>query len=93
MTIHELSELVMEDLVWRRYADQGGRIVVKIENSDIFSHCEAGLKGVYGEGNTHELALANYVAKIKGKILVVHAVSKDRRREFGVPPTITSIGD
>jgi len=50
------------------------------------------LKGEYGNGANPTQALRDYVERIKGKLIVHHAFSKELRREFNVPDSITFDG-
>ena len=73
------------DLELRRYANQSGRWLAKIERSETKEGCI--LTGNYGTGKTPEQAIEDYVRQIKGKLIVVNAGS-DRRREFKVPDSL-----
>ena len=44
----------------------------------------------FGTGKNPNEAIAQYVENIKGKWLVIDASNNEKRREFGVPSTLTS---
>ncbi|MFO7842259.1 MAG: hypothetical protein R6V16_00495 [Bacteroidales bacterium] len=75
-------DIINCQLELRRYANQDGRWLAKIVNSDIKDG--AVLMGIYGTGKTPDEAIQDYVDQIAGKKLIIDAAS-DRRREFEVP--------
>lgn len=88
MDIYELSDITQVDIVWRRYSKQGNRHIVNLERAEVKEgSC---LAGYYGDGTTPSAALEDYVSRIKGKTLVFNAMDKEKRREFGVPSTLTT---
>ena len=46
------------------------------------------LSSTYGNGNSPDTALIDYIHKITGKVLVINAFRKDKRREFKVPESL-----
>jgi len=87
MTIYELSDLMKTDIIWTRYSNQCKRHTAKFEYTEIKD--DPILISTYGDGDTPAEALEHYVEKIRGKTLVVNAMSKTERKEFGVPETLT----
>ena len=46
------------------------------------------LSSEWGIGNTAREAIVDYVSKIRGKPIVINAMSKEHRKEFTVPQTL-----
>lgn len=89
MTIYELSDMVNEHLILTRYSNQGTRWSAQINHAETKEFKgSAILCGEYGDGNSPETAIADYVQRIRGKVLVIDSMGKDRR-EFVVPATLT----
>ena len=85
MTLFELAEVVQGTLEFRRYPLQDGRITCSFERCEIKG--TGVLIGKYGNGYTFQEAMKDYANEIQGQILVFDAHT-DRRKEFGVPPTL-----
>lgn len=72
-----------------RYSNQGGRYVARFEDCETKDGPDDGcLSSTYGSGGTATHAVDDYATKLRGKILVVDATSKERRREYLVPKTL-----
>lgn len=70
------------NLVLRRYSNQDDRWIAKIEDC-VVKKGEA-LVGYYGTGKYPDQAINDYVQNIKGKLIIINAVSPNRK-EFKVP--------
>jgi hypothetical protein len=89
MNINELSDIMGVDLILRRYANQGKRWIAQLEHVDIKEHRESSeWEDTYGNANSPDEAIADYVNKIRGKVLLVHAFTRKRRKEFDVPASL-----
>ena len=78
MTIDELAVMIGRDLTLTRYAKDGTscsfpRAETKQDKDDPF------LGGTYGNGRNADSAIADYVWKLSGKILVLDSYSPERR--------------
>lgn len=71
------------NLIYRHNANW----ICRFENCDV-KQGSAILISEYGSGITPELAIRDYINKIKGKGIVLNASSKTLRREFVVPQNI-----
>jgi hypothetical protein len=88
MNIEELSDLMGEDLVIRRYAGQNNRYMAHFEHSDTKDDSDdPGLCGSYGNGKSPDEAIEDYVKKIRGKLLIINAWGENRR-EYYIPPIL-----
>ena len=67
----------------RRYDNQDNRWTAQ------FDHCEfkdgSVLGSIYGEAKSPDMAIKDFVEKLRGKKIVFHAGSTTMRREFNVP--------
>jgi len=89
MTIEEFGDVMGVDLIIRRYANQQNRYMCQFEYAEVKKYKgEPGLRGLYGTGKCASEAVQDYVTIIKGKWLVINAMT-DRRKEFGVPDSLT----
>ena len=90
MTIGELSDIIGCDLIIKRHANQNGRYTAEFERTEVKNYKESSVMvRFYGNGGTPEEAVSDYVEKIRGKWLVINAMDEEKRREFGVPHTLT----
>lgn len=70
------------------YPNQGGRWTAFFENCELKETPDSGvLCGAYGNGASPALAIADYVNRIRGKTLVVDAMSP-QRRVYMVPESL-----
>jgi hypothetical protein len=68
-----------------RYNNQDNRWTCTIEYGEIKESKESSiLSGSYGNGKSTNDAINNFLNEIKGKLLVINAMSKDRR-EYNIP--------
>lgn len=89
MTIGELSDIIGCNLIIERYANQDSRYVAEFESTRVVEDKrDSVMAGLYGNGGTPEEAVRDYVEKIRGKWLIIHAMDEERRKEFGVPHTL-----
>ena len=85
MNIYEFADVIDRELVIRRYPNQDNRFTAQFEHSETkINKSDCILAGSYGNGNTPEEALNNYIKEIQGKVLVFDAMS-DKRQEYVVP--------
>lgn len=87
MNIEEFADVIGADLIIRRYANQDNRYMAEFEHCETTEKDSPVLAGEYGNGKTAHMAVLDYVQKIKGKILVFNAYSKDRK-EFNAPKNL-----
>jgi hypothetical protein len=86
MNIDEFADIIMSDIVLRRYCNQSNRWTARFEGAEVKEEkSSVMLTGEYGNAKTPQGAIADYVENIKGKILIFNAMSKKDRREYGVP--------
>jgi hypothetical protein len=82
------NKLVME-VHERVPADMGTRWVENYRYFAHFSHCEVKegmiLSGTFGDGATPEEAIREYTQSISGKLLVIDAMDREKRREIRAP--------
>lgn len=90
MTIYELGDVLDENLVIKRYANQGKRHSASFERVETKrNESDSILRSEYGDGETPEEAIQDYVKKIKGKLLVVNASGENTRRQLTAPDSLT----
>lgn len=81
MTLYELAEVMDAELVCRRYPKQNGRWMAELEYAEVKG--DGVLISAYGNGDTPQAAMSDYLKHIRGQVLVRYATSK--RTEFHVP--------
>jgi hypothetical protein len=86
VTLEELCTVMDVDFVVR-YRDCAGHWMADFDNGEIKEGC--GLLSATGRGKTINEAINDYLRQVRGKRIVLHAMSKERRREFIVPETTT----
>lgn len=79
---HNLTMKVVEREDWQISTGQS-RFHAEFENAEI----KVGnmLCGYYGNGNTSRTAIKDYFERIRGNVLVFHAMDKTKRKEILVP--------
>ena len=82
MNIGEYLDILNLNLIVTRHHSQGNRWTASIEGADIKDGIF--LRGTYGEGESCNAAIEDYLKQIRGKCMVINAASKTRR-EFIVP--------
>jgi hypothetical protein len=92
MTITELADIIQRQIIVTYYPNQSNRWAAS------FRHCEIktgthGLLSESGNGSSPEVAIKNYIESIKGKTMVFDAMDPQKRREFGVPNSLTFGGE
>ena len=91
MNIADYCDALSLELRVLRYPNQDGRWCARFEYCETKDTPGSGmLASTYGDGKTPEAAISDYVDKIRGKILVVDAMSSLLRREYAVPITLES---
>ena len=88
ITLYDLSDIIRENMIIRRYAGQGGRWTAHFEHAEVKEG--AILSSEYGNADSPAAALADYARKIEGKLLVFNAFNKDDCREISVPAEVTT---
>ena len=87
MKIEELADIIQTDLIIRLYSGQHKRYCANFEYAEIKDGvC---LVGVHGNATTPAGAIQEYIDRIKGKTLVVHADDRIKRIEINIPETLT----
>ena len=85
MNIYEFADIIDRDIIIRRYSNQDNRFMAEFENSETKNNkSSCVLKGSYGNGESPEEAIRDYIEEIQGKVLVFDAMGKDRQ-EYVVP--------
>lgn len=89
MNINELADLLDCEIEYRRYPNQNGRVICHFKDCDVK---DGGmLVGAYGTGTSPDTALADYVNRLQGNLIVFRASNPDKRREFRVPKTLMAL--
>ena len=83
ISIYEFADVIDTNLKLIRQSNRNNRWIVRFEYSEIKEGMF--LTGSYGSGSSPAEAILDYVQKIKGKLLVINATSKEYRKEFQVP--------
>lgn len=91
MNIEAYCDVLNLELRICRYPNQGNRYTASFEDCETKDNVGSiALESTYGNGKTAHEAITNYVEKIRGRLLVVNAMSKDNRREYVVPKELTA---
>ena len=90
MNLDEFLDVIQCDLSLTRYNCQNDRWSASIKRCEISD--DGFLIGRFGNGHNPDDAINDYIKKIRGKVIVINALSENRK-EFHVPDTITLIGD
>ena len=85
MTIYELADLLNKQLIITYYPNQGNRFTAKIEGAEVKE--DEVLASYYGNGNSPEEAISNYLEGIQGQTLVFNAFSENRQ-EYRIPDNV-----
>lgn len=85
--IFQVADLINEDIMIIRYANQDGRFAASFDDGEIKG--DGVLISCYGEGKSPMEALYNYCQQIATKTIVFNSHSKERRKEFKMPETLT----
>jgi hypothetical protein len=88
MTIFEFADIIDKDILVTRFANQDERWCAYFKGCEVKG--DSVLIGEHGNGKTPMVALSEYVAKIRGKIIVFNSL-RGNRMEYSVPKSITSI--
>lgn len=84
MKVTEYCDILNLQIRLTYYPNQNGRWCATFENCEIKEHESSGMLSEHGNGKTPADAIANYVSLIRGKRLVVSAMSEERR-EYNIP--------
>lgn len=84
MTLGELADLFNADLIITRHANQKGRCTAYLKGVYVKGHEREDIKG---EHLSPEVAIDDYVHKIRGKCLVLNPFDRNRM-EFKGPETL-----
>jgi len=91
MNIEEYADVLNLELEIRRYPNQNGRYTAKFAKCETKDSPTDGiLCGSYGNGRSPSDAINDYLNKIRGKLLVVDAMSAERR-SYVVPKELSAI--
>ena len=88
MNILEYADVINCNIIITYCHNQKSRFSADFESAEIKGNSV--LIGEYGNGNTPNEAINNYLDKIKGKTIVLQA-GTDYRREFLVPDYIEKL--
>lgn len=89
MTLFQFCDLIDSQLVIYRRPGKlssrpgNNRYYCKIEDAEIKKGIMLG--GIYGDGATVRMAAVDYISQIRGKKIILNAMSKTFRREYDVP--------
>jgi len=86
VTLEELCTVMDVDFVVR-YRDCNGEWMARFDDSEVKG--EGVLIGTVGRGKMINEAIDDYLRAVRGKRIVVHAMSEKCRKEFVVPETTT----
>lgn len=87
MTLTEFADVIGRNIIIKYYANQN-RYAVSFEHSDTLRYKgDCIITGPFGNGVSVQEAMQDYVDDIKGKILVLDALTN--RREYNIPNTLT----
>jgi len=84
MNIFEFADVIGKDLILRRYENQSGRWTCQFERGEIKDGIF--LVGEYGNGQTPDEAIQDYVEKIRGTRIVFSGYGE--RHEYNVSNTL-----
>lgn len=86
MKFEEYADALNLEIEITRYPNQSNRYTAEFRNVETKDKLDDGiLSGTYGNGSTPWSAMREYMEKIRGKVLVVDAMGKERRRVYVVP--------
>lgn len=89
MKITEYADILNLEIEVRYYSNQNNRWSAHFNGAEI---AEGGcLVSVYGDGGSTLQVIEDYVSKIRGKTLVIHAMNRDLRREYVVPNSLEGL--
>lgn len=81
--LEKLAKSIGENLVLR-YPDIDGNWMARIDGAEVRNGCI--LSSPCGHGNCPDYAAGYYLREISGQTIVLHAMSKDLRREIFILP-------
>lgn len=87
LSIYTYCDVIDCDLKVTYYANQNNRWSASIENCETKDGSI--LCGEYGNGDSPQSAIIDYIGRIQGKLIVINATSKEYRKEFTVPIYLT----
>jgi hypothetical protein len=91
MNIEEYADALNLQLEITRYPNQSNRYTARFANCETKDDADSGcLTSAYGNGHCPGSAIDDYLDKIRGRVLVVDAMSPDNRRQYVVPKAIRS---
>ena len=89
MNIEEYADILNIQLRITYYPNQNGRWTASFEGVETKADASSGiLDSTYGNAESPDEAINDYVEKIRGRLLVINATGGDKRREFIVPATL-----
>jgi hypothetical protein len=90
MTINELCDILNAELVVRYYPNQGCRWTASMNGAETKTDFDDRLLcSTHGNGSSPEHAIEEYVANIRGRVIVLNAGNPERRMTIAVPTTLT----
>ena len=86
MNIEEYCDILNLNIRMTYYHNQNKRWSVSFDGAETKEDAGSSiLKSEYGTGKTPELAMIDYLFLIRGRVLVINAMSGKDRRELVVP--------
>lgn len=89
MELPDFLDALDVELELTRYSNQEGLWCARFASCEIKDDCI--LISAHGNGKTPVEAVNDYISEIRGKRMVMHAMSKEMRREFNVPVSIENV--
>ena len=83
MNILDYADVLNLNLEITYYHNQDHRFSAKFEYVEVKDGCM--LSSPHGNGKNPSEAIVDYVSKISGETIVIHAMDKEKRREYKVP--------
>ncbi len=88
MTLQDYCDAINVQIKLTYYPNQDSRWSASFEDAEVKQG--HGLLSAYGSGKSPALAINDYVTQIRGKRIVLSAMSIERRREFDVPANLSA---
>ena len=86
MNIEEYCDILNINIRITYYHNQNKRWSASFDGGEIKEDAGSSiLKSEYGTGKTPELAMIDYLFSVRGKVLVLNAMSETNRREYVIP--------
>lgn len=88
MNLEEYCDILNIEIRVLYYPNQGGRWCAAFEYAEVLEGTSV-LVGAHGNGRTPHEAMTEYLDRIRGQKIVLHAGNQELRREYVVPASLT----